>query len=257
MRKNRLLRSGIVLAGLCLLAPAQAGVISIVIDDLGYNQARYTEITRLPQAVSLSVLPSAPYSPDVLRDALQQGREVLLHLPMETHNQASKEPDTLTRTMGEQTLKRRLQAVLAQYQGVAGLNNHMGSRLTEDPQSMAWLMETLNDHHGLFFLDSRTTPLTVAESAAAAFQVPTTRRDVFLDNEIDAESIRRQLRKLVVMAKQQGYALAIGHPHPQTIAVLRQELPRLQRQGIELVPVGEYIHRKNAEGYLATAQRSP
>jgi polysaccharide deacetylase 2 family uncharacterized protein YibQ len=124
---------------------------------------------------------------------------------------------------------------------VAGVNNHMGSLLTRHPGAMQWLMEGLRER-GLFFVDSRTTVHTVAESLARENSVPVRRRDVFLDSAPGIEQVRSQFRRLVRLARGKGSALGIAHPRRVTLAVLADELPRLQQQGIDLVSASVLAH---------------
>lgn len=230
-----------------LITPAHAGVISIVIDDLGYSQSLGTQAVQLPAAVTLSVLPATPYADTILKKAKQRGHEVMLHLPMQAKQPAPQEPNMLTITMSELELKNTLSELLTRYPDIAGVNNHMGSRLTSSPSTMAWLMQTLAEQDNLFFLDSRTTADTIAEITASEYLVPTTRRDIFLDNSPNSyDDITHQLRRLSQQAKDTGFALAIGHPNALTLEVLEAELPKILSDGVELLPVSEYIKRKNA-----------
>ncbi len=228
-----------------LITPAQAGVISIVIDDLGYSETLGQRAINLPAAVTLSVLPDTPHSNSLIYEASANGHEIMLHLPMQASEAAPQEPQTLTLDMGERELKDKLQQLISNHPEIAGVNNHMGSGMTRSDQQMQWLMQSLAERPDLFFLDSRTTAFTVAQKQAGIHNIPNTRRDVFLDNEPDdPEKIRAQLNALINKAKRDGFALAIGHPHPTTLHILEQELPRLESQGIELVPVSEYISRQ-------------
>jgi polysaccharide deacetylase 2 family uncharacterized protein YibQ len=138
------------------------------------------------------------------------------------------------------TLSRNIAAI----PHVAGINNHRGSLLTSTSSNMAWLMQALYAHGELFFIDSRTTAATVAADMAQAYGIPSASRNVFLDNEPTPQAIRKQFRELVNRARRDGSALAIGHPHPATLKVLREELPRLQEQGLQLVPVAQLIARQ-------------
>jgi polysaccharide deacetylase 2 family uncharacterized protein YibQ len=121
--------------------------------------------------------------------------------------------------------------------GAAGTNNHEGSALTENREAMTFLMSELKTR-GFFFLDSRTNPKSTAYSVAREFGLKAAQRDVFLDNDgSNPAAIRKQLDELVRMAKQNGRAIGIGHPHPATIAALKKWLSTLEDQGIEVVPV--------------------
>ena len=121
----------------------------------------------------------------------------------------------------------------------------MGSLLTRHPGSMAWLMQAIGSRGDLFFVDSRTTAATVAEQLAGEFGIPNIRRKVFLDNERDSDAIDAQFRRLLALARRDGTALGIGHPYPETLALLQQELPRLHEYNIELVPVSRLIEIAN------------
>jgi polysaccharide deacetylase 2 family uncharacterized protein YibQ len=155
----------------------------------------------------------------------------------------------MTRAQFIQTLQRNIASV----PHVVGVNNHMGSLLTRDPTAMRWLMSELRAD-GLFFIDSRTTDATVAERVASENLLATSRRHVFLDNTPRESEIKRQLAQLLRKARSQGRAIGIAHPYPETLAVLREELPKLKQQGIELVSVSELI---NARRSLWHAYSSP
>jgi polysaccharide deacetylase 2 family uncharacterized protein YibQ len=129
---------------------------------------------------------------------------------------------------------------------VSGVNNHMGSLLTRDPTAMRWLMSELRSK-GFYFIDSRTTDATVAERVASENLIPTFRRHVFLDNTPQEIVIRGQLQKLLLMARTKGKAIGIAHPYPQTLAVLREEIPKLKQQGIELVSVSNLINARRPQ----------
>ncbi|HWX39337.1 MAG TPA: divergent polysaccharide deacetylase family protein, partial [Candidatus Sulfotelmatobacter sp.] len=116
----------------------------------------------------------------------------------------------------------------------AGVNNHEGSLGTADQQLMDELMPLLR-RHNLFFVDSRTTAATVAETTARAAGVPAARRNVFLDDEQSVPAIRKQFELAIRDAREKGLALAIGHPHPETLEVLSEMLPEAERKKVQLV----------------------
>jgi polysaccharide deacetylase 2 family uncharacterized protein YibQ len=121
-----------------------------------------------------------------------------------------------------------------------GVNNHMGSELTEHPLQMGWVMQTLL-RRDLYFVDSRTSAATVAASTAADFSVPHLSRSVFLDNDRDAAAIDHFFRRLLARAEVDGVAVGIGHPYPETAAYLRQAIPRLRCRGVRLALVSEVL----------------
>jgi len=195
----------------------------------------------LPGEVTYAFLPYTPHAARLAEEAHQRGKQVLLHLPMTSHDGAALGPGALTLHMTETAFKATLLESLGAVPHAAGLNNHMGSLLTRHPGAMTWVMEALAFRRGLFFIDSRTTPETVAQRTAREHGVPTTRRDVFLDNQRDPEAIRGQFRLLLAKARKQGYAVGIGHPYPETIDTLKSELAGLERQNVRLIPVSELI----------------
>ena len=123
---------------------------------------------------------------------------------------------------------------------LSGVNNHMGSKLTRYPRQMHWLMTSL-DSRSLFFVDSFTTPKSVAYRVAVEQGIPTARRHVFLDDDRDPAEIQRQFERLLGAAKRRGYAVAIGHPYEETLTLLEDVLPKLDSYGVQLVPVSRII----------------
>ena len=126
-----------------------------------------------------------------------------------------------------------------------GVNNHMGSLMTQHPGDMQLLMDVLKQHGGLMFVDSRTTAKTVAQQIATENGVPNLRRNVFLDDELTADSISAQFTRLIREARTQGSAVAIGHPHAVTMRVLARLLPTLRDQGVELVSLRHMLVVQN------------
>ncbi len=217
--------------------------IALVIDDLGYRRKDGERAVALPGNVTLSFLPGTPYARHLALLAHEKRREVILHLPMESLTGRALGPGALTREMSQTQVIQTVRADLDSIPHVVGVSNHMGSLLTQNSQSMAWLMETLKAHGGLYFLDSRTTSETVAEHMAASYGIPHLKRDVFLDNTPQHAEIARQFEKLVALSKKQGYAVGIGHPHAETLDILEQLLPTLPKRGVQLVPASQLVNR--------------
>ena len=209
--------------------------LAIVLDDAGYDRRDVEAIARLPREVAVAVLPNATHAAAVAAGLVAQRREVLVHMPMEPQDGdgAATGPGALEVALADDEIVRRTEAALGVVAGAQGLNNHMGSRATADPRVMAALMRVLAERR-LYFLDSRTTSDTVAEAAAHAAGVPTLRRDVFLDVVDEPASVRQALRRAVARARSHGSAVAIGHVHPVTLAVLEAELPAAL-DGVRLV----------------------
>ena len=202
--------------------------LAIVLDDAGESLDVVKDMERLPLAVAVAVLPNAARSAEVARGLGAQGRELLLHMPMEPLGNHGPGPGEGAVTVGlpAQEVLSRVERALAVVGGVRGINNHMGSRASADRPAMQAVMDALRSR-GLYFLDSRTTPETVAEDVAHQTGIPALHRDVFLDVVSEPEAIRRALQQAVARAQAQGSAVAIGHVHPLTIEILAHELPRL------------------------------
>lgn len=218
--------------------------IAIIIDDLGNNPTVGERAVTLPAKITCAFLPHTPYAAALARQAHKAGKEVLLHLPLEAVHHQKLGPGGLTLHMTKSEFVATVRDDLAAIPDVDGVNNHMGSLLTQHPGDMGWLMSVLAKSPSLFFVDSRTTARTVAYEVAREKGVPATWRDVFLDDERDAAAIVEQLHRLVNIARRRGTAIAIGHPYPVTLEVLRKQLPRLERQGIDVVGIREVIARQ-------------
>ncbi|MDU9391702.1 divergent polysaccharide deacetylase family protein [Pseudomonas sp. zfem002] len=236
------------LALLCLLAGAAHAApdttpkayLSIIIDDLGQSPAKDSRTLALPGPVTMAIMPDTPHATDFARQAHKAGRTVILHMPMDP----ATGPYAWHPDLALPELERRLEAALAKVPYAAGVNNHMGSRMTAQAQAMAWLMGELQ-RRDLFFVDSRTSAATVAAAKAQAIGLASVSRDVFLDDVRTTEAIAGQLRLAVELARKQGTAVAIGHPYPQTLEVLERELPRLKAQGVELIELRQMIGERS------------
>ena len=246
------------LASLCALllhlvtaqAMASSAYMSIIIDDLGQNTARDAQVLALPGPITLAIMPDTPHASDFARQAHQAGRAVILHMPMDpAGGPYAWHPDLPTPVLAE-----RLDAALRKVPFAIGVNNHMGSRMTAQGPAMAWLMGELRQRD-LFFVDSRTSAATVAAASAQAIDLPHVSRDVFLDDVRTEAAIAGQLQQGVALAHRQGSAVLIGHPYPQTLAVLARQIPHLRAQGIELVTLRQMIAQRSNRAMPAHGTR--
>jgi polysaccharide deacetylase 2 family uncharacterized protein YibQ len=221
--------------------------IALIIDDLGNQGKQGRHVVRLPGPVACAFLPHAPFTATLARQAHLLNKEVMLHLPMQAdnHEHALKEIGVLTFEMTQHQFLATLQENLGAVPHVSGINNHMGSLLTRHHGQMTWLMQSISEQGSLFFVDSRTTDETVAGSTAHSYGVPSVERNIFLDNDPEPEAIRAQFQRLLDIARRQGTALGIGHPHAATLEVLRDEIGKLESQGVELIPVARLIELQN------------
>lgn len=205
---------------------APSARLAIVIDDVGYNLSRAERILALPSELTLGVLPFAPHTLEIAERAARSGRELILHQPMEPLEAAEQEPGTLELGMTSERFAALLDTSLARLPQVSGVNNHTGSLLTAHREPMEWLMRGIA-RHGLYFLDSRTTPDSVAETTARELAVPAIKRDVFLDHVQSEAFLAREFERSIDIARRRGYAVIIAHPHDITLDFLERALSRL------------------------------
>jgi len=219
----------------------QRPVIAICIDDLGEDIAGTGKAMALPKEVALSFLPFADATPTLAEAADRSGHLVLAHVPMQALGGQDPGPMALQSGMAADEIAQRLGWNLARVPGLVGINNHEGSRFTEDGASLQPVMATLRARH-LFFLDSRTSAASLAEASARAAGVVTGSRDVFLDDDQSPAAVGRQLEMLAATARRTGVAIAIGHPHDVTLKLLAQWL--VQDHGVTLVPLDQAMRLK-------------
>lgn len=222
----------------CTPVLAKPSVV-LILDDVGYRLTDYQALA-LPEEVAFSILPDTPLSKPLALKAHAQQRDVMLHLPMEAEAGNKLGPLALTTNMYPQRIAQTLREALQAVPYAIGINNHMGSKLTAERLPMQALMSALESQK-LFFIDSRTTSDTLAESIAKQRGIPAGRRDVFLDHQQTDEFMRNQFARLMTLARRKGTAIGIAHPHPDTIKFLLRHLPELAQAGIELIPVSEYF----------------
>jgi hypothetical protein len=199
------------------------GQLAIVIDDLGLDLGAARRLAALPAPVTFAVLPHQDHTADVVALAKSRGLSLMLHLPMEPVGfpEVNPGPGALLAAMDSGALLRALRADLDAVPGAIGVNNHMGSLLTQLPGPMRLVLGELRSR-GMFFLDSLTTGRSQARTLCREMGLPYLRRAVFLDNVRERGAIRRQLALAERLAAATGQAIAIGHPYPETIAALEE-----------------------------------
>ncbi len=227
--------------------------VAIVIVGLGQTLSHFGQLAALDIPLSIAVIPGLPASARTVSEASRRGIEMLLHQPMEPHEEGGGDPGqgVLLTSMTAEAVRAQVRANLAAVPGAVGVNNHMGSRFTEDAAGLGALMAEMREHD-LFWLDSRTTAATRGVEVARAAGVPALERDIFFDAEVNVDFIRGQVRKLIETARVRGTAIGIGHPHPETIAVLRELRGELIASGVTFVPVSMLV-RSNPEPGTGTA----
>lgn len=214
--------------------------VALVIDDLGRSLDTLDQLDRLGIAISYSVLPFESKTRQVAAKLKARDQEILLHLPMEAGGGADPGPGALYAWMSSEELVRRTEAALAAVPGAVGVNNHMGSRLSASGEAMRPVLEILGQRQ-LFFLDSKTSARSIAYALAHELGLDSAERQVFLDGDRSEAAIREQFQRLLVRAREGKEAVAIGHPYPETLAVLATEVPKAVEAGYQFVPVSRLV----------------
>lgn len=256
MRHGRLSARAVwaLLAALLIGPPASAAPaaveparIAILIDDVGNDLAQGRRVIRLPAPVALAILPHTAFGARLAQEAHRQRKEILLHLPMEPLRAEDPGPGRIEVGMPAREIALTLDYNLSTVPHAVGVNNHMGSRATQDEPTMRALLQALHAHGRLFYLDSRTASTSPAVHIGRTLGLPVLRRDVFLDNDLNQASIRRRLDEAARLARTRGYAIAIGHPHAATLLQLEAWLPTLARQNVRVVALSELLEPTNQE----------
>ena len=212
-------------------------IIALVIDDLGHNEGEFVRVMALGKGITLAILPYTKRAAEFAQRARQQGFEILVHMPMEPEDSsADPGPNALMTNLSDSELMRRLSDNLARLAGYVGINNHMGSKFSQNRHAMSLVLGEL-EARGLLYLDSVTINSTIGARLAEESRMPYASRDVFLDNLAEQSFIEDQLRVLEKIARETGRAVAIGHPYDETLAVLKRWLPDARRRGFEFVPI--------------------
>ena len=211
-----------------------ANIIVLVIDDFGYRNDSISDgFLELPVPITCAVLPGHNQSSRFAKKAINAGKEVIVHMPMQSAITSSGEDEfKLKIGMTSEEIEWRLNEALNEIPEAVGINNHQGSKATTDGKVMAVVASVLKNKNK-FFLDSRTSSKTVGENTMRSAGVPTARRHIFLDNDLSIENISKQLDKLVTVAEKKGLAIGIGHVKGNTLKVLEEKIPALVEQGFE------------------------
>lgn len=239
-----------------LLSPpvSASGRLAIIIDDIGYNLALGKRSADLNGDFTLAVLPFTPHGAELAERAHRQGKEIMLHAPMSNRHNYPLGRGGLKTGMQRSEFLAVLRENLANIPHIKGVNNHMGSQLTEQAEPMGWLMDELRQRQ-LYFVDSRTSAQTQALNMAERIHLPSRKRDVFLDDERTTSNIRYQLIRALRLAQQRGSAIAIGHPYPETLSELEQLQPLLAQYQVTLVKASQLMRRPQLASNTKTHPR--
>ena len=219
-----------------------AGRLAIIIDDMGSSMSEARSLAAIGVPLTFSVIPGLQNYKGVAQFAGSKGIETMLHIPMQSKGWPERrlEANGLLVSMDDAELKERVAGMLREIPGTTGVNNHMGSEFMEHEDKVRSVLETLKKRD-IFFVDSVTSPQSAGFRLAREMGIKSERRNVFLDNVQERGYILGQLGQAVKLARKNGYAIAICHPHPETIATLASALPGLSARGIKLVPVSQLV----------------
>ncbi|MFT7413224.1 MAG: polysaccharide deacetylase 2 family uncharacterized protein YibQ [Paraglaciecola sp.] len=233
----------------------QASQVALIIDDMGNNKQDAAAFA-LPSNVTFAILPNKPLSKLFSKRATAQQREVMLHMPMESLAGNNQEKNVLLSSMAPIQIIQMLKIALSTVPDAVGVNNHMGSKLTQLTLPMSVTMEFLFEQ-GLFFVDSRTTKFSKAEVIAKQNGVLSTKRNVFIDHTPSPKQIDKQFQRLIRLSKKHGYAVGIAHPYPQTLEYLKVHLQTLQQHGISLVKLSDILSLGATYAYHPKGKSKP
>lgn len=220
----------------------EAPVLAIIIDDWGYAASASEPLLAYPLPLTIAVLPHRIFSLEMSELAHVAGHEVILHQPMEALDTSLPlGAGGIYLGMDEAEIEAQLRENIASLPVVAGVNNHMGSRVTGDIETMTSVLQIVKEL-GLFFVDSRTTTASVVPEVALEVDLPFGVNNLFLDNENDVEQIKGQLRQGLRLAQQQGHAVAIGHVRSATADALWEMIPEILDSGVQLVPISGLLY---------------
>lgn len=224
--------------------------MAIIIDDAGYNLGELQAFLDLPMPLTIAVLPDLPHSTEAARRVVAAGKDLILHGPMEPDGGQNPGPGVILAGMAPDRIREMLDQDFASVPGAIGMNNHMGSRATADPEVMRAVLGYLRDH-GKLFVDSRTTAETAGPRVAQEMKIPILQRNVFLDDDTREEQISSWFDKAVEEARTRGSVIAIGHVQNRGVAdILRAAERTLASQGVRFARLGEVLSRQERKPAL-------
>lgn len=216
--------------------------VAIVIDDWGYNLKHLDFIKEARFPISISILPFLAYSTQIANEAEKNNLEVIVHLPLEPQNwrKVNVEKKVILSTMSKEEILKILNDSFKSVPYAKGVSNHMGSKATEDRNLMGIIFSEMKKKK-MYFLDSFVTPHTICEALARDMNLKFGQRSIFLDNEADSEYINDQLMSLLDYALKNGEAIGIGHDRDLTLKVIKEFLPKINKDKFEIVFVSELV----------------
>lgn len=218
------------------------GDIVLILDDVGFDHQPLAAAMTIDPNLNFAILPNGAKARESAARLNAGGFEILCHLPMEPVGYPKMSPgaNAILTSMSDAEITRTTRANIDAIPNLRGVNNHMGSRATQDRRVMGSVLRALPKN--LYFIDSLTTGSSVAGSMARAMSIPTASRRVFLDDVQNESAIRHQLASLTDASVSHGVAVGIGHIYPVTVKVLNDEAPRLRERGFRFVRASEAVN---------------
>ncbi|MFH1680208.1 MAG: divergent polysaccharide deacetylase family protein [Candidatus Eisenbacteria bacterium] len=218
--------------------------VALIIDDFGYSYgATARAFLELDCGLTVSVLPGKAFSARVAEKARSEGKDLLLHLPMEPLEFPEKNPGPGAIFVGQadEEVRSITREALGGFASLDGVSNHMGSRAMQNERIVRIVLEEVGKR-GLFFLDSKTVSGRTARTLAESLGVRCFENDLFWDSGYDSrEEILENLDHLAEIARARGHAIGIGHPRAVTLEALEEKIPEMRRSGIRLVPIRDLM----------------
>ena len=214
--------------------------IAVILDDWGYHNSGMPYLSSIKQPFTAAVLPGLRYTKEAAETAYKNKKGIMLHLPMQPEKKVPLEKITVMAGMNRDKIVEIVDTLATEVPHYTGVNNHMGSLVTADKTAISTVLEVLKDRN-YFFIDSLTTPKTVAYQTARAMGMRWGKRDVFIDNKKEASYNEKQINELKSTARKKGWAIGIGHDDPVTLSTLARMMPEIEAEGFEFVYAAELL----------------
>jgi hypothetical protein len=213
-----------------------------VIDDYGFIfNDMVKDFIKLDPNITAAIIPASPYGEQIGRYADSLDIESIIHMPMESYERDNVNYEIdLNEKFNATLIEERVRSAFAEVPTALGMNNHQGSKATENLQLMKDLARVLKKMDK-FFLDSFTNPESRGYITMRRYGVPTQLRQVFLDHVEDIDIIKANLDSLVTLSHHMEIAVGIGHVKPVTLEVLKEEIPRLEADGYRFIRLSQAV----------------
>lgn len=217
-------------------------MIALIFDDLGESLGDLRELYSLGIPITVAVIPNLKFSKNIAHIASRCGFSVFIHLPLEPSEGVTFKTPKYRFISGDLS-RREIISTLRQHLNslriAIGVNNHMGSKATEDSDLMKIVLSELKKRN-LVFVDSRTSLESIAYDQARRQGLICGYNEGFLDAVDDIGEIQKRVNELIAKAKEKGKIIVIAHPRKNTIKFLKEKLPALKKE-VEFITIKEYF----------------